>query len=168
MATRTAARKRAAPPNRTKAARRRIASGDPQAARAAGKPVLTEQFYVAVDRQLKSGYATYKEAENAALAVHRDHPRLHVTVYDAKEQRHATVAVGTGAPGHRKLGHLVESEAYRRIMAGKAAETLDDFSQQLADWFAVTYPNAAPMTASAIENEIRDTWHRRHELIRGG
>jgi hypothetical protein len=52
---------------------------------------LTEQFYVAVDRQLKSGYATYKEAENAALVIKSDHPRLHVTVYGAEDQRHTTV-----------------------------------------------------------------------------
>ena len=83
-------------------------------------------------------------------------------------RRKETVATGTGAPGHRRSQHLVESEAYRRIMAGDVAETLTDFSQQLSDWFAVTYPDAAPMTGSSIENEIRETWHRRHELIRGG
>jgi hypothetical protein len=71
-------------------------------------------------------------------------------------------------PGHKASQHLIEGEAYRRIMSGEAPETLSDFAQQLLDWFGQTYPTASPLTANAIADQIRDTWHRRHELIRGG
>lgn len=74
----------------------------------------------------------------------------------------------TDAPGHRASQHLVEREAYRRIMSGSAPETLDDFAQQLLDWLREAHPGATPMTLNAVENQIRETWHRRHELIRGG
>ena len=52
---------------------------------------LAEPFYVAVDRQLKSGYETYETAEKAALAIKGQYPKLHVTVFDAKEQRHTLI-----------------------------------------------------------------------------
>ena len=55
------------------------------------KPPLVEPFYVAVDRQLKSGHDTYEAAEKAAVAIKKRHPQLHVTVYDAKDQRHTVV-----------------------------------------------------------------------------
>jgi hypothetical protein len=55
------------------------------------KPPLIEQFHVAVDRQLKSGHETYQAAEKAALAIKKQHPKLHVTVYDAKHQRHTAI-----------------------------------------------------------------------------
>lgn len=55
------------------------------------KPPLVEQFYVAVDRQLKSGFGTYDAALKAALAIKQRYPQLQVTVYDAKERRHAPV-----------------------------------------------------------------------------
>ncbi len=55
------------------------------------KPSLTEQFHVAVDRQLKSGYDTYDEAEQAALKIKNRYPQLHVTVFDAKEGRHKLI-----------------------------------------------------------------------------
>ena len=71
-------------------------------------------------------------------------------------------------PGHKASQHLIEGEAYRRIMSGEAPETLSDFAQQLLDWFGQTYPTASPLTANAVEEQICDTWHRRHELIRGG
>ena len=73
------------------------------------------------------------------------------------------VAEGT----HRSL-QLVEGEAYRRIMSGEAPERLSQFAQQLLDWFKQTYPTASPLTVNAVADQIRDTWHRRHELIRGG
>lgn len=72
-----------------------------------------------------------------------------------------------GTPGHKASRHLIEGEAYRRIMAGEAPETLAAFAQQILEWFRQTYPGAAPTTLNAVENQIRETWHRRHELIRG-
>jgi hypothetical protein len=64
--------------------------------------------------------------------------------------------------------HLIEGEAYRRIMSGEAPSTLSEFAQQLSDWFRETYPTASSVTTHTIEDQIRDTWHRRHDLIRGG
>lgn len=71
-------------------------------------------------------------------------------------------------PGHKRSQHLIESEAYRRIMSGETPETLAEFAQQLVNWFHLTYPTASPMTLNMVENQIRETWHRRHEMIRGG
>lgn len=72
------------------------------------------------------------------------------------------------SPGHKKSARLVEGEAYRRIMAGEAPETLAEFAQQLFEWLVASYPAASPMTRTAVEDQIRDTWHRRHDLIQGG
>lgn len=74
----------------------------------------------------------------------------------------------TGIPGHKTSRHLIEGEAYRRIMSGQAPEMLPDFAKQLLDWFRATYPTASPMTLKDVEDQIRETWDRRHELIRGG
>jgi len=74
----------------------------------------------------------------------------------------------SGVPGHRTAQHLIEGEAYRRIMAGEAPQTLSEFAQQLSEWFTATYPAAMPVAPHTIEDQIRDTWHRRHDLIRGG
>jgi hypothetical protein len=40
------------------------------------------QFRLQVDRQTKASYATFKEAEEAALAIKKGHPKLQVAVYD--------------------------------------------------------------------------------------
>ena len=53
-------------------------------------------------------------------------------------------------------------------MAGDAPATLDEFAQQLLDWLRQTYPEASPITLAKVENEIRETWHRRHDMILGG
>ena len=71
-------------------------------------------------------------------------------------------------PGHRKLQHLVEGEAYRRIMAGEAPATLNEFVFQLSEWAKEAFPTAPLITPTAIEHQIRETWQRRHEMIRGG
>ena len=71
-------------------------------------------------------------------------------------------------PGQKRAQHLIEGEAFRRIMAGEAPSTLDEFAEQLADWLKSTFPNASPIEPSAIENQIGETWHRRHDMIRGG
>ncbi len=72
------------------------------------------------------------------------------------------------SPGHKRSESLIEAEAYRRIVAGEAPATLGEFAQQLLDWLRVAYPDAAPTTLTSVEQRIRETWHRRHELILGG
>ncbi len=62
----------------------------------------------------------------------------------------------------------IEREAYRRITAGEAPETLDELARQIMSWFEETHPGGRSMTLHEVEDQIRDTWHRRHELIHGG
>jgi hypothetical protein len=42
------------------------------------------QFRLLVDRQTKASFATYEEAEKAAMAIKTGHPIVSVVVYDAK------------------------------------------------------------------------------------
>jgi len=74
----------------------------------------------------------------------------------------------TSDPGRKKWQRLVEGEAYRRIMAGQAPATLNEFAVQLCGWLQEALSAAPSITPSAIEDQIRETWHHRHELIRGG
>ena len=46
---------------------------------------LSEQYYVAVDRQLKSGFGTYEAAEKAAKEIKKRYPNPQVSVFDAKK-----------------------------------------------------------------------------------
>jgi hypothetical protein len=87
-----ARRTRPSTSNRARQKRTPIASSEASApVRKPSKAPLMEPFYLAVDRQLKSGHDTYEAAEKAALAIKKRHPRLYVTVYDAKNQRHTLV-----------------------------------------------------------------------------
>jgi len=52
---------------------------------------LVEQYYVAVDRQLKSGFGTYEAAEKAAKEIKKRHPNPQVTVFDAKKRSHTAI-----------------------------------------------------------------------------
>lgn len=61
----------------------------------------------------------------------------------------------------------IEREAYRRIMAGEAPETLGELAGQILSWFRETHPGSHPMTLHKVEDQIRDTWYRCRELIRG-
>ena len=74
----------------------------------------------------------------------------------------------TSRPGHKASQHIIGHEAYRRIMSGHAPETLGEFARQIVEWFQETYPGASPITPDVVEDQIRETWHRRHEMIRGG
>ena len=74
----------------------------------------------------------------------------------------------TDAPGHKVSQHFIEREAYRRIMSGELPATLDEFARQLLDWFRDAYPGASPIRLSTVENYVRETWHRRHDLTQGG
>jgi len=62
---------------------------DPAPTRA--RAPLVEQYYVAVDRQLKSGFGTYEAAEKAAREIKKRHPNPQVTVFDANERSYITV-----------------------------------------------------------------------------
>jgi hypothetical protein len=53
-------------------------------------------------------------------------------------------------------------------MSGAAPANLVEFARQLLDQIHTTYPDAAPLTLTEVERQISETWHRRHELIRGG
>ena len=52
---------------------------------------LIEQYYVAVDRQLKSGFETYEAAEKAAKKIKKRYPTPQVTVFDAKKRSHTAI-----------------------------------------------------------------------------
>jgi hypothetical protein len=41
------------------------------------------QFRLQVDRQTKGSYTTYEAAEQAGMAIKKDHPIVQVAVYDA-------------------------------------------------------------------------------------
>jgi hypothetical protein len=71
-------------------------------------------------------------------------------------------------PGHKKTRHLIETEAYRCIMAGEAPATLNEFARQLSNWLKQSYPDASSVAPATVENWIHEVWHRRHDLIRGG
>jgi len=50
-------------------------------------------------------------------------------------------------------------------MTGNAPETLSAFAAQLSAWFKDAYPAGPAAPVSFVEGAIRDTWHRRHEVI---
>ena len=62
---------------------------------------LMEQFYVAVDRQLKSGFGTYEAAEKAAKEIKKRYPNPQVTVFDAKTQSHTAIEQPIASTKHR-------------------------------------------------------------------
>ena len=76
-----------------------------------------------------------------------------------------TSATSEAVPSHRMARRIIEDEAYRRIMAGDMPETLSEFAAQLSAWFKDAYPAAPAVRERLVEGAIRDTWHRRHEMI---
>jgi hypothetical protein len=52
---------------------------------------LIEQYYVAIDRQLKSGFGAYEAAEKAAKAIKKKHPKPQVTVFEAKRRSYTAI-----------------------------------------------------------------------------
>jgi len=89
-------------------------------ARKRARPPLIEQFHVAVDRQLKSGYGTYEAAEKAVREIKEQYPKLQVTVFDAKEQQHTTIKQpNTRADPYKKSSHRMSSMTSQgRAVAG--------------------------------------------------
>ena len=70
--------------------------------------------------------------------------------------------------GLKRAQHLIEGEAFRRIMSGQIPETLDEFARELTVWLKEAYPTASAMALARMERQLQDIWHRRHEMIRGG
>ncbi len=69
---------------------------------------------------------------------------------------------------HKLWQRQIEREAYRRITAGEAPDTLGQLTHEVLSWFQETHPGIRTVTPKMVEDQIRDTWHRRHELIHGG
>jgi hypothetical protein len=80
-------------------------------ARKSVKPSLSKPFHVAVDRQLKSEHESYEAAEKAAIEIKKRHPKLYVTVFDAKAQRHTLVELPTTPNNRRTPNHNRNSNA---------------------------------------------------------
>ena len=74
-------------------------------------------------------------------------------------------ATTEAVPSHRMARRIIEDQAYRRIMAGDVPETLSEFAAQLSAWFKDAYPAAPAVPVRLVEEVIRNTWHRRHEMV---
>jgi len=61
---------------------------------------LVELYYVAVDRQLKSGFETYEAAEKAAQEIKKRRPNLQVTIFDAKKRSHTVIEQPVASTKH--------------------------------------------------------------------
>ena len=59
---------------------------------------LVEQYYVAVDGQLKSGYGTYEAAGKVAKEIKERHPNLQITVFDSRKTSHTAIEQPTIPP----------------------------------------------------------------------
>jgi len=113
--------KRRSSSNRTRQTTTLISNGSAAPVRTISKPPLTEPFHVAVDRQLKSGYETYEAAEKAALTIKKRYPKLHVTVFDAKEQRHTLIEqprLANASSKNRLAEQVTRDVVERRAVAG--------------------------------------------------
>ena len=109
--------------NRVRQTRTSVANGRAAPVRKSSKPPLPEPFHVAVDRQLKSGHETYDAAEKAALGIKRRYPKLLVTVFDAKEQRHTLIEQpkrALGSNNNRRVEQVTPDtvERHRGAVAG--------------------------------------------------
>lgn len=107
--------------SRTRQTRTPTANYAATSVRKPSKPPLTEPFHVAVDRQLKSGHQTYEAAEKVALEIKNRYPRLHVTVFDAKEGRHKVIEQSrtTGASNKNRLAERNAVARPRAAAGGK-------------------------------------------------
>jgi hypothetical protein len=57
------------------------------------------RFRLQVDRQTKSSYATYDDAEAAGLTIKKQYPIVQVTVYDAAEATSKIISLSNEAGG---------------------------------------------------------------------
>jgi hypothetical protein len=69
---------------------------------------LAAPYYLAVDRQLKSGYDTFEKAEKVGLAIKRQHPRLLVSVYEAERRQHVVIEQPKAAFNGKRVSPTVD------------------------------------------------------------
>ncbi len=122
MAKPAAKRTRSGTSNGGRQRRAAVASGEatPSVRKPAEAP-LSAPFYVAVDRQLKSGHETYEAAEKAARAIKKRYARLLVTVYEAETRRHTIIEQPKPEIVlHRNLAALAARDALERGRASVA------------------------------------------------
>ena len=62
--------------------------------------------------------------------------------------------------GLKRAQHLIEGEAFRRIMSGQIPETLDEFARELMVWLKEAYPTASAMPLARMERRLQDIWKR--------
>lgn len=55
------------------------------------------RYLLQVDRQTKRSYQTVESAESAGLAIKKEHPILHVTIYDSVECTSTALALPTAS-----------------------------------------------------------------------
>jgi hypothetical protein len=67
------------------------------------------------------------------------------------------------SPGHRTTSM---AEPIAGSCRAWRQTPLTDFARNLLHWFHETHPGAAHVTQHDAQNQIRKTWHRRHDLIR--
>jgi hypothetical protein len=80
---------------RLRADRNAVAEPLPEGAFGQRKPPENGRFRLQVDGQIKASYQTHEAAEEAALAIKRGFPILHVTVFDAEDRQSRTIALPT-------------------------------------------------------------------------
>jgi hypothetical protein len=78
---------------RPKADRDAVAEPSLEGAFGLRKPPENGRFRLQVDRQTKASYPTREAAEEAGLAIKREFPILHVTIFDAEDAQSQTIAL---------------------------------------------------------------------------
>jgi hypothetical protein len=77
-----------------------------------------------------------------------------LTVWPGELDKDAPI-LSTGAPGRPSSRHLVANELKRRAAEQQLEASLAAEAQYLADWLAVTYPDAPPMSQKSVKNALR-------------
>ena len=95
-----------------------------------------------------NGSASRRSLGMAEVTMTFDNTRRALTTDAAEVQITRRVYRDGGAAALRKTSHLVEAEAYRRIMRGESPATLDEF------WRGTGASNAPPLVGPAVISEI--------------
>ena len=62
-----------------------------------------ERFWMQVDRQTKSSFASKAEAEKAGAAIKKAFPKVQVSVYDSEQSSNTILGKPEGAGGYAQV-----------------------------------------------------------------